>query len=161
MKELIIHENCQNNLCSIKSIENNYSDRNYMESIIYSLLNMTHDRFYVEASRPNYEITSLEESLKHIMLDNKTFKFTNFGISFSDNRVSKELIEILPLIWFGYEHIAICFFIRNEIQFDIKRKPWYEITENQQSYVLFKGIEEDVIWIGKSKELTFDVLKTI
>ena len=34
-------------------------------------------------------------------------------------------------------------------------KPWYEIANMVESYIVFKGIEEDVVWIGKSDNLEF------
>lgn len=159
MKELIIYENHHNNLCSIKSIENTYSDRNYLINIITTLYALTKGYLHVQASRPTYEYdtTDLEVRLKSILINNCSFRYTDFEILFCNTKIEEELLEILPIIWFAYEHIAFCFFTESRIEFDIKRKPWYEITTRSKSYVLFKGVEEDVIWIGKSDELKFDL----
>jgi len=149
------------NLCSIKPVNDTHSDRNYMQSIINTLFNLTKGKFYVEVSRPNYHTAHLKENLKQMMANNKSFNCNNFEISFFSDGISEELIEILPQLWFAYEHTAFCFFVENEIQIDIKRKPWSEITTNTKSYILYKGIEEDVLWIGKSNELKFDLLQNI
>ena len=157
MRELIIREN----LCTIKPVNDTHSDRYYMQAIIKTLLSLTRGKFYVEVSRENYATTYLKENLKQIMVDNNSFKFSSFEVSFFSDGISEELIEILPQLWFAYEHTAFCFFEENEIGINIKRKPWSEITTNTKSYVLFKGMQEDVIWIGKSNELTFDLVQKV
>lgn len=161
MRELIIYNKYDNNLCSIKSVDDTHSGTYYMRTIINILLNLTRGKFYVEVSRPNYDTTHLKENLKQIMVDNKSFNCTNFEISFLSDGISENLRDFLPQLWFAYEHTAFCFFVENEIAADVKRKSWSEITTNTKSYVLFKGIEEDVLWIGKSNELEFDLLQNI
>lgn len=95
--------------------------------------------------------------LKTISNINCNFKSSDFEISFSSANPNKSLFEFLPMIWFAYEHVSFSFFIENEIEFDTKRKSWEEITSRFKSYMLFKGAEEDVIWIGKSNDLKFDL----
>lgn len=157
MKELKIHSNENGNLLSIKHFDKNYSDRNYFISIIESLINLTNGVFYTEASRPNYDITDLLRQLKGILSDNCNFRNTDFEILFWCWEMGEKVLGILPTIWDAYEHVSLCFFIENTIEIDIKRKPWYEITTRSKSFVLFKGVEEGVIWIGKSNELKFSL----
>ncbi|MEZ0006277.1 hypothetical protein ABH942_001640 [Flavobacterium sp. 28YEA47A] len=161
MRELIIYSKHDNNLCSIKSVDNTHSGEYYLRAIINTLLNLTGGKFYVEVSRPNYGTTHLKENLKQIMVDNNSFKSSSFEVSFFSDGISEELMEILPQLWFAYEHTAFCFFMENEIEVDVKRRPWHEITTNTKSYVLFKWVEEDVLWIGKSNELEFDLVRKI
>lgn len=155
MKDRRVHRN--DNLMSIKPIENIYSDRGYLASIIKKLLALTNGSFYLEVSRPNYETSNLVTQLKTISNINCSFKSSNIEISFSSANPDKSLFEFLPMIWFAYEHVSFSFFIENEIEFDTKRKSWEEITSRFKSYMLFKGAEEDVIWIGKSNDLKFDL----
>src|SRR5690606_34921577 len=138
VRELIIYDKFHNDLCSIKPVNDTHSDRYYMRAIIKTLLSLARGKFYVEVSRENYDTTYLKENLKQIMVDNNSFKSSSFEISFFSDGISEELIEILPQLWFAYEHTAFCFFMENEIEIDIKRKPWSEITTNTKSYVLFK-----------------------
>jgi hypothetical protein len=63
---------------------------------------------------------------------------------------------LLPSIWFHYQYVSFTFSHNCAIKFNIKMLPWYAVTTKVSSYVLFKGAEEDVVWIGKSKELKFD-----
>ncbi len=159
MKDLKIHNNEKGDLLSIKSIENTYYDRNYFISIVTTLFSLTKGCFYVEVSRHNYDYNAINLilQLKAILNSNCNFEHTNFGTSFCTNELNESLLETLPVIWFAYEHIAFCFFTENKIEFNVKRKPWYEITKMSKSYVLFKGIEDDVIWIGKNNEMKFDL----
>jgi hypothetical protein len=157
MKELKIHNNEKGNLLSIKPVDDTYSDRSYFIIIITTLFALTKGCFHVQASRPNYNTIDLAIQLKGILSSNCNFRYTDFEISFCNTKAEENLLEFLPLIWFAYEHISISFFIENKIEIDIKRKSWDEITKSSKSYVLFKGVEEDVIWIGKSSELEFDL----
>lgn len=126
-----------------------------MFSIIKGLSGLINGRLYVGVSRPNYDVAVLIEQLKAVNVGNDSFKYTDFELLFYTNNIDDHLVEILLLLWFAYEHTAFCFFVKEEIEFDIKRKSWYEITTSFKSYVLFRGDEEDVVWIGKSDELKF------
>lgn len=157
MKELKIHSNEKGNLLSIKPVDNTYSNRSYFIFIITTLFALTKGCFYVEASRPNYNTNDLLIQLKEVLSSNCNFRYTDFEISFWDTKAGEKSLAFLPSIWFAYEHISVSFFVENNIEIDIKRKSWDEITESSKSYVLFKGVEEDVIWIGKSNDLEFDL----
>jgi len=157
MRELKIHSNEAENLLSIKPVGNTYSDRNYLIFVITTLFTLTKGSFYVEASRPNYDTTDLVKQLKEILNGNRSLRYTNFEILYWDTKVDKKVLETLTTIWDAYEHVSFCFFTENKTEIDVKRKPWYEITTSSKSYVLFKGAEEDVVWIGKSNELKFDI----
>jgi hypothetical protein len=160
MKELIIYDNYQNNLCSIKSIKDNYSDKIYMKNIVKKLSDLTTGFFHIDASRPTYEynVTELAILIKNVLNDADSLKYNDFGVLLSKHKIDSDLLELLPMIWFSYQHAAFCFF-EEEIKLDVNRKAWYDITKNSKSYVMFKGAEEDVIWIGKSQEFNFDFLK--
>jgi len=67
------------------------------------------------------------------------------------------VINLLPLIWFHYQHVAFSFFRSSGNKFITKVMSWKDITQKETSYVMFKGAEDDVVWIGKSKELKFDL----
>lgn len=160
MKELKIHSKEKNNLLSIKPIDDNYLDKNYLISIIRSLFTLTKGCFYVEVSRPNFDTSYLALELQSILDRDSGFRYTAFEILFYSKHINEELLKVLSVLWFSYEHVSFCFLKKSESEIDLKRKSWYEITEKFESYVLFKGVEEDVIWIGKNKKLKFD-LETI
>jgi hypothetical protein len=161
MKDFKIHSQHRGNLSSIKSVEDTYSDKSYLLALFARLQCLTIDSFFcLEASRPNYALPDLEGQLKMIPVNKETdFKMTKFELFFCHKKIPTELFELLPEIWFAYEHVALLFFYEGRPDFEIKRKPWYDTTSKSKSYVLFKGIEEDVIWIGKNPELVFDFEK--
>jgi hypothetical protein len=157
MKDIKVHN--IKNLMSIKSVEDNLTDRKYFESIVTLLYSQASENVSIEASRPNYNIISLTAELKSILKDYGELNYSNSEISFYVNSIKPNLLEFLPQIWFAYEHVSLCFFKNVDLGLDLglSRKPWFEITENFSSYVLFKGIEEDTLWIGKSEELEFNI----
>lgn len=144
------------NLLSIKSIEDIYADKQYLKMLMYKLFSLTQGLIYIEASRPTYEydIYDLVDNLTPI-LSNNNFNFDSFGLSFKVNEISTNLVDLSPIIWFAYEHVTFCFFKESSTEFNLKRKSWNYITSNAISYVMFRGAEDDVIWIGKSDELEF------
>ncbi|MBB2950106.1 hypothetical protein [Sphingobacterium sp. JUb56] len=156
MKEHKIHSNEGGNLLSIKSFENTYSDRN---CLINAILNLSEKMgyFYINASRPDYTDSELLSKLNLVLNDKKNFIYNNFEISFEGTNLNEEVINLLPLIWFHYQHVAFSFFRSSGKKFITKGMSWKDITQKETSYVMFKGAEEDVVWIGKSKELKFDL----
>jgi len=149
----------QNDLFSVKSINDNYVDRTYFVFLIEKLLEST-GLLYVEANKDNYNITRTLESLKkqiHIIDNLQVGKRMNdISFSFYKEKLEIDMLHNIIDIWFAYEHCAFCFFKDKSTPLPEKRKAWYDITKKTKSYVMFKGIEEDVVWIGKSHELEFN-----
>lgn len=161
MKNLKIHNDKDGNLISIKSIEDCYADRRYLASIIDKLFSLTGGCLYIEVSRPNYDVSLIMEKLKNAFPDNidlATYvNFLEVSFCYNGNKLSNDMRDILSDIWFSYEHRAFCFFVNSEVEFDLNRKPWYKITSGSDSFIMFKGVEEDVLWIGKSDSLAFEL----
>jgi len=164
MKEINIHERYGKNLCSIRPFENIYQDHVYLASKILYLFSLTGGVLHVQVSRPTYEYEPNEmgRKIKIILKNNMNFDYKSdfFEFSFHCSDFNDELLNMLSKVWFAYEHVTYIFFADRKGGLDVKRMPWYVITSNAKSFVMFKGAEEDVVWIGKSKELTFDHLIT-
>lgn len=158
MKEFKSHNS--NNLISIKSIENNLFDRKYFIELNRKLLFMTSGLVYIQASRPNY-IFNIDEFRNDDLIIGNQISNCNFNeeICFFIRKDSNNLLNFLTKIWFSFEHISFCYTDQDFINFDLKRKSWSEIVKNIESFVVFKGIEDDVVWIGKSEKLSFEFLK--
>ena len=157
MKNIKIHYNENGNLISIKPLEDIYADRQYLISVIDNLFKRTKGCLYIEASRPNFEVNHIIEKLKTILKHNDSFESNDFRLSFQCNEITNELFYILAKIWFAYEHGSISFFPIEKINFEINQLAWYDITTYTDSIVMFKGVEEDVIWIGKSDKYEFNL----
>jgi hypothetical protein len=155
MKDLKIHNNAGGNLLSIKSVVDVYSDREYFINLILTLSSET-GYLYINASRPDYDDPSLLEKLKLVLGNKDNFSYNNFEITFEGKILNQEIVNLLPTIWFHYQHVSFTFSHNRAIKFNIKMLPWYGVTAKVSSYVFFKSAEDDVVWIGKSKELKFD-----
>ncbi len=66
-------------------------------------------------------------------------------------------------IWLEYEHPSLIAHNENKLimRKDFYADSWSETTSLIKSIVLFKGVEEDVLWIGKSKNKFLPNIKNI
>lgn len=158
MKDIKIHDIDHNNLCSIKSVEKGYSDKQYFFSILSRLFNLT-GHLFVQARRPYYNVESAIQNLRSIRdrVDDLNITPNFFEISFYFDGPSgdDDLFNLITDIWFEYEQPTFCFFYEKHIHLSEKKISWQEITRQWDSFVIFRGAEEDVVWIGKSSELKF------
>ncbi|WP_207622466.1 hypothetical protein, partial [Niastella koreensis] len=86
--------------------------------------------------------------------------FFEFYLYINIELLNQRVFDLICLIWETYEYPTLIF--SKEIDPFLKIKPnkiingsWKEVTLLSMSYILFKGIEDDVLWIGKSKDLEF------
>ncbi|OPB93807.1 hypothetical protein BAS10_12895 [Elizabethkingia meningoseptica] len=161
MREIAIDNKYGGNLLSIKST---YKHLRQMEFLLESIFAILHNQLpgclFIECSRPTYEyeLNYLNDEIKKSIGDKDIYFFANtFEIRYSDNDFkNNEILNILPKLWFAFEHLCFRFTnVKNNNVNDYYRRPWYEITNVVESYIVFKGIEEDIIWLGKSNNLEF------
>lgn len=157
MKELKIHKNTGGNLCSIASLDDNYSDRLYLSTLISNVFNMANGLLHVKVSRPNYSLDNILEKLKALDLVKGSLlvEAHNFELSFLYNKkiIDCELTWFLSNIWFAFEQASYTFLVNENSEPLQSRTSWVQITVEAPAYVMFKGAEENVVWIGKSLEL--------
>lgn len=153
------------NFCSIAGIENTFSGKYIIRDILNKLLPKT-TLVVAKVQRPYYEHEFLVKSITKISSELKELKIDEDWFSLSFKYYTKEdndsFIEIFLDIWFDYEQPAFSFFVKGQemqlyknLTID-RRMLWKDITTLLPSYVLFKGIEEKVLWIGKSDNLKFE-----
>lgn len=157
MKEVNIHDRWDSNLCSIKSVEDIHSDRMYIISLVESFYNMTGRLLYVDVSRPNYDVNDIIEHINRIQ-SNICDLFIGpnyFELSFAidKDKIVNEVFYVISELWFAFEHPCFCFFLEEKNLLFNKRSTWYDTTEKTLSFVMFKDAEEDVVWVGKSRDL--------
>jgi hypothetical protein len=153
------------NLCSIAGIENTFSGRNIIREFLNKLLPET-VLIIAQAQRPYYEPEFLEKSILRISSEFENSEIDEDWFSLSFKYYAKEnndsFIQIFSEIWFDYEQAVFSFFVTGQQMQLYKnlnidgRMSWKDITASSPSYVLCKGAEEDVLWIGKSVDLNFD-----
>jgi hypothetical protein len=160
MKEIFVYQQYAGNLRPIKSVSNTLSDRNYLIALIEYLFSATGGYLYVEMSRPNWNTDRIKNRLQEISFisDGLQMSDEDFELSFSckEKPLDASFLYLLPEIWFTFEHGVFCFFVDAESPMPTRRSSWNKITEFASAFVMFRGPEEDVVWIGKSEDLAFN-----
>jgi hypothetical protein len=162
MKDIHYHKE---NLCSIARIENSFSGKYILRDILNRILRST-VLVIATIERPFYtvqssiaEISTISTELKDLIIAENLF---SISFKYYTKENNDDFINTFLEIWFEYEQPAFSFFvIGQDLQtyknLEIHRHMYVEqITALSPCYVLFRGIEEDVIWIGKSDNLKFD-----
>ena len=169
MRKTVIYEKFQNNLCSIKSVKNDYSGSLFLLDLLRDFSNYTNS-VIVHVRRNNY-ITSAIEKLKEtdIKLEINELKIDKnlFEVSFwfNNTNLNDEILRIMRDLWFAFEQPAFCFYMNqgqlenNREEIISKNLSWQQITNKSDVYVVFKGAEEDVIWIGKNNKMEYKLEK--
>lgn len=154
------------NLISIGYIQNDYCGRTYLRYLIQEFVQSTY-ALYVNANRRNY-ILDFAPNLINIFSEKKvSVKVADLddGISFwwnSKNKLDENLLfDLLIDLWIEYEQIFILF--SNEKN-DINKRvlsnlSWDIICSEMNSFIMFKSVEDNVIWIGKSSQLNFPFIE--
>lgn len=153
-----IKEN-RKNLLSIKCDDILFTNNTFVE-ILELFKREGNGNFYIEGSRDTYEYDpyTIKYQIEKVLKNGEILEFSDFKIKIKGEDMNSELISILWKFWFTYEHVIVCFFIDDKNIVNLEKKAWYDITEYYKSFVLFKGIEENVVWIGKSDDLSFEFL---
>jgi hypothetical protein len=161
MKDVIIHTECENNLCSIKPVNQSYEDKIYLTDLFESLYKLT-GCIFVDLNRPNYD-----EELFVNRFEKHRNKITYFDSDLNNNEISfiyrekefdRDLFLTIVEMWYEYEQPFFCF-TRNAVNPNITRwMAWYDVTKKYTAYAIFRGPEQDVLWIGKSAGFSFKVV---
>ena len=120
----------------------------------------------------NYYVNELMEKVKQQGISNLITNLEiehNVLISFqldSGTELPEQIVTTLADLWFGFEHSSFYFFkSKEELR---KHTPtilnyglsWQRVSELPNAFLFYKGIEEDVVWIGKSKDIPFPSIVT-
>lgn len=167
MMDVKIHKNSNNQLLSIKGVGYNYQSKQYILKLL-NKLTQSAGNVIIQVRRNNYK----DSSINKIILDFDSLGISNLKVdknlfeisfSFNSNKLNDELLQALVDFWFCFEQPSYYFLtnleeliLNQEILLNINLS-WKEAVKVSNSYVMFKGIEEDVIWIGKSNKLEFDI----
>jgi len=157
MKEINIYNKDELTLCAIKPVRDVYSDKMYLISLIEKYYSLTGALLYIDVCRPNYDVSKIVRGLGKVPAVAKTLAIDDnfFSISFmyKEKLVENDLLYILSEIWFAFEQGLFSFFTDKDVAIPPKRSSWKKIVTHSSSFVMFKGVEEDVVWVGKSNDL--------
>jgi hypothetical protein len=163
MSDVLLHGN---NVLSINGITPTIQGRDRLSAIFLGCANVA-SACFVEARRPNVdEVESV--SLAHDLqprLFNLQIDITVPEISFEcfNDFGSQEMTQLFLSLWFDFEHVSIIFRTDLGLNKSIDsgllnlraRTRWDELRRRYPGYILYKGVEEDVIWLRKSDDLMF------
>lgn len=161
------HKNENNQLLSIKGVNYDYQSKQYILKILNRLIQSA-GYVLIHVKRNNYKhysIDKIRNEGEFLGITNLKVESNLFEISFNFNHCKSkdELLSVLVELWYCFQQPAYYFFtdeeaLGNNNEIILKNNlSWKEVIDLSNSYVMFKGAEEDVIWIGKSDELEFDI----
>jgi len=167
MIDIKIHKKENNQLLSIKGVGSDYSSRQYLIGLLNKLRQFT-GYVLIHVRRNNYNDSSIERLKKEgeiLGIRNLKIESNLFEISFDFNEteVKEDLLFILVDLWYCFQQPVYYFFLNEEnskLNYKNilnKNLSWKETVELSNSFVMFKGAEEDVVWIGKSDNLEFGI----
>lgn len=152
------------NLCSIAGVEPNRSGEAILREVTAHFLATTPiviarvERPATFAIRPTALNAESTIKLKNLRHDDDWFSLSFEYYPKSENDL---FLDLVIELWFTYEQPMFAFLTKRvlrsmtQISASSQVLTWQEIAEEVSSFVIHKGIEDDVIWIGKSDELSF------
>jgi hypothetical protein len=155
-------------LCSIAQIENSFSGKYILRDILNRILRNT---FHIIATieRPFYTVQSsiaaisnTSSELENLNIDEKLF---SISFKYYTKENNDDFINLFLEVWFEYEQPTFSFFTTGQNtetykNLEVHRRMNVEqITALSPCYVLFRGIEEDVLWVGLKNARLWDNLK--
>lgn len=169
-QEVILHE--KGMLLSIKPFQvDNYYDKIFFIELLSNYITIS-KRVYIIGRRPEYDASTWIHKIEQRILNIKeatSIQITNRDISIViyDSSNKHLAVDIITYIWNAYEQPSVIFMTNSNI--DIKthisllstRTSWENVVSASSSYCFFRGIEDDVLWLGRSSELSFMNLPTI
>lgn len=159
MKDLNYHHA---NLLSIKSINTQaWGDKLFFKNLVLGFIDKKQS-IIVTARRPNDLLNTellLDEAKLSGFVDIPYFYRDEIILQVIQRAHEDRPLELLAKYWVAYEHITIT--IKENSATIEKPKHLFKYTWTEMiqvmsaSFVFFKGVEDDVIWIGKSPEIEF------
>ena len=149
-------------LVSIAGIEDTFSGRYLFREIINNIL-PTASMIFAKASRPHFYPISMVTLIDKAagLIENLSLDKDLFSVSFNykTRTDNDELFYLLEELWFEFEQPCFVFY-QDDGQAARTFKPdisWKKITETWSSFVLFKSVEDDVVWLGRSSGIRLPI----
>jgi hypothetical protein len=160
MKELI-HQN--NNLLTISSFNyEKWGDSLFFKHLIEDF--SKEYRFILSTNMRSLTIKHLkviEDANKLLQDENIIFwADSEYVCAFVKEAMTEDMYNLIVSFWATFEHNALIF--TNDLdpfveifQFGYEKTDWYDLVHKARSFIFFKGLQEEVIWIGKNGNLDF------
>ena len=163
MKDIFFYKKSKS--CSVKPISNNESDRLYLANIIFNIFNLFEYgliismRLYYGIEKSIASLNPIKDYTNNLFIDKNLFLIT---YAFEGKRYLKNIINNLCDMWFEFEQPCFIFSVE-----PLSQKTFDNITPNKLTdflkrvqapyYILYKSVEDDVIWIDKSKDMVWNI----
>lgn len=149
-------------LFSIAGVNDSFNGRYQVRELIYHILRTT-AFIRVEAKRPFFQPSVSYALLKRVsgQIEHLNLPKDLFSVSFDYSVLedNDDIVQLLAELWFDYEQPFFSFF-QSLLDKEKKIEPkmtWKDVTEMALCFVMFRSVEEDVVWVGKSKDITIDL----
>lgn len=149
-------------LFSVAGIEDSFGGRSKLRGIVNPLLAFALS-FYGEAKRPFFQPSNSLRLVNQMsdMLERPVLSEDLFSVSFeyAIQQNNDHLLTLLLELWFEYEQPFFCFF-QTSLNPERRITPqmnWKAVVEMEPCLVMFKSVEEDVVWLGKSASIGINI----
>ncbi|MGH1337216.1 MAG: hypothetical protein ACRBFS_13925 [Aureispira sp.] len=163
MIDFKIHKEEQ--LFSIKGISDDSKSHKFFYSLLFNLLKDT-GYGLIHTKRNNYETSVIaffrdkneSQDIKDLKIANDLFELSFY---FDNHESGKSILIGMIDLWDAFQHTAYYFFPSEKLlklnyeKILMNNYSWKEIVTFSSCFMLFKGAEEDVIWLAKSSNLKF------
>src|SRR5690606_12636176 len=146
-------------LLSVDGVEDSFSGRSKLRTLTNKVLSRTLSA-YIEAKRPIFQPSFSPEMMKppSEQIEQLELEDDQFSVSFNFHWTAQtsfdEFVKLLLELWCDYEQPFFCFF--PSVSYKRRKIPqnlsWKEVVALETCLVMFKSVEEDVVWIGNSTE---------
>lgn len=149
-------------LFSVGGIVDTFGGRSRIRAIINQIVPLTVSIF-VEMKRPVSPYTSVSNLLggRSVFIENLNVIKNGFLVTFDYliRESNDEIVDMLIDMWFEYEQPFVSFFqsVSKEARSINSKMTWRDVTELESCFVLFKKAEQEVVWVGKSKDIITDL----
>lgn len=160
MKRLNYHSS---NLIALSPLKLNlWSDRIFFQYLIESFAE--NNAYLVSTnSRPYNEYKEIIEDAEKIipkdfiLFSRQQKRYAEFRWYVATQDLKDNIVELIYTFWNSFEQVSLVFTseIDKYISVDIRNTFWEDLTKLSESYIFYRGLEDDVLWIGKSSTLNF------
>lgn len=153
---MLVYKSYDNrNLISLLNDDGDTFQIEDFSSLVNCLLETTNGSVWIHGARPDSGCYQLKDLyLFSVIEGGNNSNILSIELTKSDKLKRSDIIWTMFNIWQSSQHCEIIFLLE-EYSLGSQWRPWSVIARLAKSYVIFKDAEENVIWIGKSDELSF------
>jgi hypothetical protein len=164
LERLIYHDK---SLLSIAQIDNsNWADKIFFKNLLKIFFeNKSNNEVILSARRPiegfnTRQLIKETRGYANVIFESEgSYDEVLFSLTVAGSQLEK-FLELCNRFWTSFEQPTLIasnnskLLLEKGVKF-LLTSHWKDLTKTSSAFVFFKGIEENVLWIGKSSALTF------